>query len=177
MIGQEDAAGALASVERTRRRAGELRGYAHGGDIVLAWGLVWLVCNLATQFAPLWGHQTWPFGVTAAVIFSMIRGRASGKGDWRVFATTCTALGLLALVSLVTEVKGSDEANVLISLFVAAAYVAAGIWSGARYAWAGLAIAAFASAGWFVDREHLNLWLGLGGGGAFILTGLWMRRA
>lgn len=30
---------------------------------------------------------------------------------------------------------------------------------------------------WFVDREHLELWLGVGGGGLLILSGIWLKRA
>lgn len=60
MIGQDDAVSALASIERTRQRAFELRGYAHAGDIVIGWGLVWLVCNLLGYFAPSgWRSRCW----------------------------------------------------------------------------------------------------------------------
>lgn len=43
--------------------------------------------------------------------------------------------------------------------------------------WIGLAIALAVILGWFVFPAWLYLWLGLGGGGALLLSGLWLRRA
>ena len=178
-IPRDDAASALASIERTRRISDTLRGYAHAGDIVAAWGLVWLVCNSLTYFYPVWGPNSWPVGIVLASIWSVLRGR-KGRGDppgWRAAATAATTIGLLVLVALITGVEGPAQANALISIFVAAAYVWTGIWAGSRFAFVGLFIAAMVVMGWFVDREHLYLWMGIGGGGALLLTGLWLRRA
>lgn len=175
MIARDDAAAALASVDTARARAGELRGYAHAGDILIAWGLVWLVCNLLTHVF-VWGAQSWPFGVALAVVWSIVRGRR-GHGDARAGLTSLVVFAGVALIMLVTGVRDPMTANVAISLTVAAAYVVIGIWTGARFAWIGLALAALVLAGWFVDRTHLYLWLGLGGGGALLLSGWWLRRA
>jgi hypothetical protein len=180
MIGHEDAASALAAIDRTRRRSFELRGYAQAGDIVICWGLVWLICNLSTYFAP-GVHWAWPAGVVIGTLWSAWRGRgqrrAAGKADWRGFATAVTIAALVVLVSAIAGIDSADQGNALISAFVAGGYVLQGIWSGPRIAWIGIAIAGFVFAGWFLDRAHLDLWLGLGGGGALILSGLWLRRA
>ena len=70
-IGSEDAASALASVDRTRRRAFELKGYAHSGDMMIVWGLVWLICNWATWLGgPRW-HLAWPVGDGIATVFKI----------------------------------------------------------------------------------------------------------
>jgi hypothetical protein len=179
-IGHDDAANALAQVSRTRRRSFELRGYAEAGDIVLAWGLVWLVCNLLTWFAIGPGANSWPIGIVLATFWSVWRGRrhsAPRGGDWRPIATAATTMVLVLLVALVAGIGGQREINAVISLFIAATYVWMGIWGGLRFAWTGLFIAALVCIGWFVDRAHLELWLGIGGGGALIATGLWLRRA
>jgi len=176
MIGQDDAVSALESIERTRQRAFELRGYAHAGDIVMGWGVVWLVCNLITYFAPE-ATFAWPVGIPLAVIWSIWRGRGQGKGGWRAPATAGAIFALVAMVIAITQVETPAEANALITAFVATGYVIQGIWIGQRFAWIGLAIAACVGVAWFIDREHLELWLGIGGGGALILSGLWLKRA
>lgn len=181
MIGQEDAASALGAVERTRRRAFELRGYAHSGDIVLGWGLVWLVCNLATWFGGPVAGLAWPVGVTIGTLWSIVRGsrgtpRGAG-GGWRVYASIGAIVGAVALLMQIAEVRNYAQGNAMISLIVAASYVGMGVWTGPRFAWTGLVLAAMVCTGWFLDRAHLDLWLGVGGGGALILTGLWLRRA
>lgn len=176
MIGQDDAASALDAIERTRQRAFELRGYAHAGDIVMGWGLVWPVCNLLHYFAPQ-VTLAWPVGIMLATVWSIFRGRRQGKGNWRASASIGTVLALVVLVVFIAQVDSSAQGNALISAFVAAVYVLQGIWTGQRFAWIGIAIAAFVLIAWFVDRAHLELWLGIGGGGALILSGLWLRRA
>lgn len=176
MIGQDDAASALDAIERTRQRTFELRGYAHAGDIVIVWGLVWLVCNLASYAAPK-GVVAWPFGVVIATLWSIWRGRGHGRGDWRASATAAVTIALVVLVFQIAGISDSGQANALLSIFVAAAYVYQGIWWGRRFAWIGLVIAGCVIAGWFFDRAHLELWMGIGGGGALILSGIWLRRA
>jgi hypothetical protein len=178
-IAGEDAASALRDVERTRRRAVELSGYAHAGDSLIGWGLVWLICNLVTQLAPAWGNNSWLIGIPAAVAWSMTRKPRGGArgGGWRTVATALTAFGFFAALMLVAGIRDPLQANALVSLCVATAYVVLGIWAGARFAWIGLALAALVLAGWFFDRSHLYLWLAFGGGGALLLSGLWLRRA
>lgn len=179
MIGQQDAASALDAVSRTRRRSFELRSYAHAGDVLIVWGLVWLICNLATYFGGPAAGKAWPVGVVIASIFSAVRGRAQGNGAprWRAFASIGTIIVLVALVSIIAGIRSPDQGNALISIFVAALYVLQGIWAGPRFAWIGLLLGALVCVGWFYDRPHLDLWLGIGGGGALIVTGLWLRRA
>ena len=181
MIGQEDAAGALAAVQRARRRSFELSGYAHAGNIVLAWGLVWLVCNLAVHFAPRGGANAWAIGIPLATLYSIFHGRANrGKGpilDWRVAATVGVGFVFMALIAVIAGLDDPRQTNALISLFIAANYAVMGIWTGLRFTWAGIAIAAIVTLGWFFDRGNFYLWMGLAGGGALIATGLWLRRA
>jgi hypothetical protein len=181
VIGQQDAKVALASVERTRRRSIELSHYAHAGNIVLAWGLVWLVCNLMTHFLPPWGINSWPVGIVLATAFCIVHGsrrpRTGDAGDWRVYASVGTVIAAFVLVTLVAGVSDPRQTNAIISLYIAANYVALGIWTGPRYAWTGLFIAAVVMVAWFADRDHFHVWMGLGGGGALILSGLWLRRA
>jgi len=182
MIDRTDAAAALADIAQSRRRSIELSGYAHAGDIVLAWGLVWLVCNLAVQFVPQGGANSWPIGIVLASGFSFWRGArwppfGRAGPDWRIAATAGIALGFLVLVMVIARFADPRQANAVISLAVAAGYGAAGIWAGRRFALAGGFIALLVLVAWFFDRSHFHLWMGLGGGGTLVATGLWLRRA
>jgi hypothetical protein len=180
VIDQQDAASALASIETARRRSGELRRYAHAGSKLIGWGLVWLVCNLLTQFEPTWGARSWLFGVPIGILWSMRTpglGGGAGQGVGRYMLTGLAIAGFFATIFAVAGVKDPLQANAIASLTVAAAYIAVGIWTGARFAGIGLVLAALVLFGWFGDRAHLALWLALGGGGALIVSGLWLRRA
>ncbi|MEI9927270.1 MAG: hypothetical protein WDN44_05635 [Sphingomonas sp.] len=71
----------------------------------------------------------------------------------------------MALVLVITGNHDPRQTNAVISLFIAANYLALGVWTGPRFTWAGAAIAAMVLIGWFADREHFYLWMGIGGGG------------
>jgi hypothetical protein len=180
MIDRQDAASALASIETARRRSGELRRYAAAGDKLIGWGLIWLVCNLLTQFAPVWGPKSWLIGVPAGVLWSMTGpglGGESGEGAGRYALMGLAVFGFFAAILSVAGVHDPLQANAIISLTVAAVYVVMGIWAGPRFACIGLALAALVLGGWFADRSHIAFWLALGGGGALIVSGLWLRQA
>ena len=113
-------------------------------------------------------------GIAAAILFTIIRSPRRGNG--RVMTTIFTAGGFAAL--LLTMIHGDARIqNALVSLLVAAVYIVAGIWTGVRLVWIGLAIASAVMIGWFVFPAWLYLWIGIGGGGALFLSGAWLRRA
>ncbi|RYE03767.1 MAG: hypothetical protein EOP61_03245 [Sphingomonadales bacterium] len=181
MIDRKDAASALASIEQARERSGEFRRYAAAGNKLIGWGLVWLVCNLCTQLIPVWGSKSWLIGVPAGILWSMTGssglGGNRGRGSGRYALMALAVFGFFASVMAVTGVNDQLQANVIVSLTVATVYIVVGLWAGPRFAWIGLALAAIVLAGWFGDRAHLYLWLAVGGGGALLISGLWLRRA
>jgi hypothetical protein len=173
-IGTDSAGDALAAIQTTRRRSAELRGYARAGDHLIAWGLVWLVGNLTAQFAPAEANWAWMIGIAAAVLFQFFHSR--GRTDWRVLATVAGALGFYALAVAIVGIAPSLQ-PAFGSLVVAGIYVGMGIWVGPRFAWLGMVIAAVIVLGRFAFPAWLPLSLGLGGGGALIVSGLWLRQA
>ena len=179
---REEAAGALRDVDLGRRRSTALRGYTDAGSTIIVWGLVWLICNLATYFVA-GGYRSWMIGIPLGIIWSIahpyLGKRVRGNdADWRIPLSVLAAFVFLVLVMRVTGADGSHaQQNVLISLLVAVAYVIGGIWAGLRFALLGIALTLVICVGWFAYPETLLLWLGIGGGGALILGGIWLRQA
>lgn len=173
-IDREGAQAALDAVGRTRRHAGELRGYANAGNILMGWGIAWLVANLASQLDPSWARVAWPIAITGGVLWSVVRPRSGFDG--RIFGTAIAAAGYVVLM-LVLVRPDPRLANVLISLMVAVGYVVLGIWAGHRFALLGLALVAVILIGWFVVPLWLFACLALGGGGTLLVGGWWLRRA
>jgi hypothetical protein len=64
-----------------------------------------------------------------------------------------------------------------VPLLVATTYVLLGIWIGGRYAAIGIVIAILTMVGFLLLPAHFLLWMAGVGGGALILTGLWLHRA
>lgn len=176
-IDPREAAEALAAVRSTQRRSAEFRGYAVAGDHLIAWGLVWIAGNLAAQFVPAKANIVWGLGIAAAVLFQLIRARAArGRNSGRVFATVATGLGFAFVAVAVADIAPARQ-TAFASLLVAAIYIGMGIWVGARYAWLGLFVAVVVLIGRFLLPDWMPLCLAVGGGGAFLLSGLWLRRA
>ncbi len=174
MIDRDEADVALRDIAGARARAGELRGYALSGGVLIAWGLVWLVCNLASQIDPVHGPASWGMGVPIGIAASVL---TPGRRDLRVFGVIAIAMAFVVGVIAITGAASPRSFGVLVVWLVAASYGVLGLWVGRRFLIVGAALAACALIGWFVVPDLLFLMLGLGGGGVLILSGLWMRRA
>lgn len=179
-ISQADAAAALRSVDSARQHGAALRRYSSSASTVAFWGLIWLVCNLLSQFFP-WGMKSWLVGTPIGILWSMFHPlpRREGAGmDWRWPLSIFAIFFILWLMGIVArphlDARSSDT---LISLVVALAYIVTGIWSGMRIALLGIVLLGVICLAWFVFPAWLFLWLGIGGGGALILGGLWLARA
>ena len=140
----------------------------------MAWGLTWIAANLTSQFAPLMANWVWLGGIAASILFTIVR--SPRRGDGRIIATVSTAAGFAVLLMMMIQGDARIQ-NAMVALLVAAIYVGIGIWTGIRLVWIGLAVAVAVILGWFVFPAWLYLWLGIGGGGALLLSGLWLRKA
>jgi len=144
------------------------------------WGVIWLVCNLLSQFFP-WGVNSWTIGVPIGTIWAMLHPlpRPKGSGmEWRIPLSIFATFFILWLMGIVARPQlDARSGDALISLVVALAYIVTGLWSGLRIALLGVALLAVICLGWFVFPAWLFAWLGIGGGGALILGGIWLARA
>lgn len=169
---------ALGEVEAAQAQAAHLAQYARQGDVLLAWGAVWLVCNLVSQFTPQQSRWTWPLGVLLGLSASVVarrgverrHGRRAGLGFLAVSA-------LLAGVFAVSPPRTPAAADAVISLCVAATYMLAGVWGGARWLVLGASLFALILLGWFAASAWFFLWMAVAGGGALILGGVWLKGA
>ena len=81
-------------------------------------------------------------------------------------------------VGLITAMVEADvrEASVIIAIAVASGYAITVIWAGLRFAFLGGLVTVSTAVGWWFLPELLFLSLGLGGGTALLLGGLWLKR-
>lgn len=163
----------LASITSARRKAIELRNYRQAGSTVTAWGLVWLSGYSAQQFVPYAAPWIWLIGWVVALIWTLTRPRTTY--DVQVLATWGVALAFMGLLMFAIQADARITA-MLFGLVLAASYAVLGIWAGKRFASLG-ALALFTSCiGWWLVPQWLFIVLALGGGGALIAGGLWLRR-
>jgi hypothetical protein len=173
-----EAAAALREVEQAGRRTQALTFSAAAGPQVMAWGVIWLVCNSFVQFGPPWAPAIWLPGVVLGTGLSIWLARRCGGVGWdlRRGATFLAIIGFVNALILGLAVTDPAQCNYLISLVVAVGYILAGLWRSGRLAWAGLVLAVLVLVGWWAVHPWFTLWMGVVGGGTLILTGLWLRR-
>ena len=151
----------------------------------MIWGVVWIVCNLAVQFAPTF-YWSWPIGVTLGTIGSIGIGAtmakpkdgfSSQRGSWRHFANWLLVMGfIVALFCVIAPIRSNREAHSIFGLVFGFLYVGFGLWTGWRLIALGAALVALTLFGFYGVGHWYPLYMGLVAGGALFLGGLWLRR-
>lgn len=182
-ISKEDAAQALGEIDQARGRLHEATAYEHAAPFLVIWGLVWLVADLLTQFAPRF-RLAWSVCVVAGIVASFAVGFAMGRkslpaqagSDWRQAATWFVVMAMVFSLFLVIPVTSDREVHSVFGLVFGFIYVIVGLWMGWRVAALGVALVALTLIGFYAVGAWYPLFMGVVAGGALILGGLWLRR-
>jgi len=196
----EEAAQMLREVESIGTRSGQLRSYRYAAPQLMLWGVLWLIGYSASDLAPTYAGQVWigitvfwallyffyftrrgamaPASNTAATpMRSAEAARIQRRFRLRFFGLYAVACLLIFGTALIMRPQGIEMAA-YVPLLLACIYMGAGIWGGGRrYVAIGAVLAVLALAGYFLLPSHFLLLMAVGGGGALLLTGLWLRSA
>lgn len=187
MISAEEAANTLKEVASTEKRSAEAYSYSLSAPYCFVWSAVWFLGYGAEAVVPR-SHPAWMWlgwwwmalTLTGAVVCTLI-GRAQhahrpGR-SWRMAALFGIIwLFTLALFSVIHP-KNDLQVGAYFPLLFSAVYTAVGLWMGMRYILVGAFVALATLGAYFFLREYFLFWMALVGGGALLLTGLWMRKA
>lgn len=194
-VTKQEAQGALDEISRVSEKTRQALAQGPSPQILMLWGLVWVVGNVATQFAPMKGGLVWMVaGSLGAVGTYVMKSRYAS----RVTHTDGTsdpnmrkigwAWGILfaygVLWVIILNPAGGDRSGATISRQVSAffstipmfAYVLGGIWFGRFYVILGLAVTAGTVIGLFFFPAFFWIWMAVFGGGALLLSGLYMKQ-
>jgi len=190
-ISRDEAAQALSDINDARSRVDKLHGYGDAAPFLMLWGMVWLVANSTTQFAPALGDMAWMIGILIGTTLTIVlatlqakrrdvRDASQGSQSAQVAIRMGVSQGVILafFVAMMTIVWPLDarQFNALVSLFWACAYMGAGVWIGMRLFWIGAITAVAILFGYFNIEQYYSLWMGIAGGGSLIAGGLWLRR-
>ena len=179
------AAQALHEIAAARGRVWRAMAYGYAAPYLVIWGFVWLGANLVSQFAPRL-TLTWIvadlLGLAAsfAVGFAMVRS-PSGRferagGGWRNLGVWLLVLAFLVALVLVVPITNARQAHTVVGVTFGFIYLGMGLWMGWRLAVVGGALVALTLLGFYQVHAWYPLYMGLVGGGALILGGVWLRR-
>ena len=182
-IGFEEARQALNTVQAATQRGTMLYRYRQASPHFILWGLVWA---LGYGMSDLWpAHAGWIWlgldatGVMASMLITRAdraRRDASQATTWRIAGLGLTLLVFFVAAFWVMAPQTGRQVSTFITLTVALAYTVVGLWAGPRWIMAGVAVCALSLIAYFHVPVYFNTWMGLVGGGALVLSGVWLRR-
>jgi len=186
-LSSDQAAESLKEIDRTQRRSGEARRYAHSSPAFILWGVIWMVGYTATDFYPHHSGALWAFlmlvGFAGQLGIGWQRARAGephpGMNRYAGLRMLASFIAIGCFVTATYAVFGhvgwKQQAS-FVPLLASLFYVLIGLWAGMRFVITGIAVAALTLGGFFYLPAHFLLWMAAVGGGALILAGLWMRK-
>jgi hypothetical protein len=179
-ITRDEASQALGEIDAADGRVRQSRAYARVAPFLIIWGLVWMACDLANQFAPQF-YWAWPIGVALGTLASFVVGYRMGKtasdaGDWRNFLVWLLVMAFVAALFFVVPVTSGREVHSIFGLVFGFIYVGLGLWTGWRLLALGAALVVATFVGFYEIGVWYSLYMGLVSGGALLLGGLWLRK-
>lgn len=181
-ISKEEAARALAAVQQANAATRSAVRAHHGHLHLWLWGLVWIAMALLAHTRGLAGVRLFPWLSGAGVVGSLLIGAIQHRQvrapvDRRFLGALGALVGFALLFPLVLHSAGAgpEAAFAYTALVVAQAYVVSGLWFGNYFTWFGLLLAALILVGFFAFPAIFWLWIAVCTGGAFLLTGCYVR--
>lgn len=181
-VSPDEARSALAAVREVEERARRAIGLAGGGPIVMIWGVVWLIGYLGGYFLVdeqkgiLWGLvDLLGIAGTLFVVSRLTR---------RVRDPIGPRIGLLWLLLIlygslwiwIARPESGLEIGMLAATMAMFGYVVLGLWIDLVFLWIGLGVTVLSIALYLLAPETFEIWMGLLGGGALLLSGAYIHR-
>jgi hypothetical protein len=182
MIDSQQASEALSDIGEIVRRVRQSQIYHLGSLIMILWGALVFVANIATYLAPRYGGYIWiavnVVGVacTLAIIASGYSGTGVRRFDFRMLVAYLLFFAFGHFCSTLLGHYTPRQQGAFWTIYFMLFYSMAGLWFGYAFIAIGLGISALTLIGYFYIGEAFPLWMALVNGGGLILGGLWMRR-
>lgn len=179
-ISKEQAESALRDVAQVGHRSATLYKYSKTSPYLILWGCVWMSAYGLSDALPSRTGLIWLIAdsVGAAVSIWIARGndQAIGKATGRFRFVILAILVFTMATFAILPPHSSKQVSAFIPMVIATTYILFGIWHGRRLVILGGLIGALTLSGFFLLHSHFNLWMAAVGGGALILSGVWLKR-
>jgi hypothetical protein len=175
----EEAAAALRQIEAAQRRSRTLHGYENTAPQWILWGVIWVLGYGLAELFPAWRGMQWLVLVPAGIAGGFVLTRRSpGKhaAAWRIAGVIMILQVFFWIAFALLWPVTQRQIDAFPPLVIAMISVAIGLWLGWRFVVTGVSVAGLTVAGFYFVHSHFDLWMALVGGGALILSGLWLKR-
>jgi len=179
-LSADDASAALADIESISRRVKQSSIYRASSLILIGWGALVALGNLAASFAGPSTGRVWialnVVGV-AMTIALLARTRHAGAAPLRALAAFGLFFAFGFVWCLLLGRMGPREQDAFWPTLFLFGYALAGLFIGRAFTLIGVGLAALIVAGYEGLGAGYDLYLALVNGGGLMLCGYWMRRA
>lgn len=187
-VTREEARATLRNVESVAQLVRGKLATGMTGPILILWGAIWAACFGLTHFAPAVGPWAWLVGDALGIAGTIFLSRHAGAEAvrsasaqhlwWQVFWFWFFLFLYANIWLAVLWPWRVGHVGLFLVTLIMFAYVVLGLWLGSRFLLClGLAVTALAGMGYalsFLVPGYLDLWLGSTGGGALLVSGLYL---
>jgi hypothetical protein len=182
-IDAKQAATALSDIDSIVHRVRQSTIYNLASLMLIWWGALIFVGNIATYLWPRNGGYIWiavnvvGLAGTFALGAHNSRRMNAGSFDFRMVAAVVLFFAFGILWSIVLGHFTPRQLGVFWASYFMMVYTIVGLWVGPAFVVIGLGITALALIGYFFSGGAFDLWMAVVNGGGLVLGGLWMRRS
>lgn len=194
-VSKQDALAALDEVQRVIDLTRKTIAQGCAAPLLILWGCIWAIGYGGSEFSPAAAPQIW-------LVLGIVGGLASWGLGWRyrsptrgpndrriglfwliLFVFAAIWMWLLGLSQLPHGGEGSPGGIAAARKFGAYwatipmfAYMVGGLWLGRFFIWLGAIVTGLTLLGYFFLGTHFSIWMAVTGGGALVLSGIFIRR-
>jgi hypothetical protein len=183
-IDAKEAASALSDIASIAHRVRQSTTYHLASQMLILWGALVFVGNVATYLWPRQGGYIWITVNAVGFLGSCAIGAFESRRmrlrtfDLRTVAAFVLFYAFGVLWSIGLGHFGPRELGVFWPTYFMMIYTIFGLWAGAAFVAIGLGVTVLTLIGYFfVPGAAFLLWMAVVNGGGLILGGLWMRRS
>jgi hypothetical protein len=184
MIDSRQASEALSDINDVVRRVRQSTIYILASLMLVAWGVMIFVGNLAEWTWPRYGGYIWItvnlLGILASAVISTFGYQRTGVRafDLRILTALLLFFAFGIFCSSVLGHFTPRQMGTFWPIYSMLFYILAGLWFGRAFVAIGVSITALTLIGYFfIKSDIFLLWMAFVCGGGLILGGLWMRRS
>lgn len=181
-VSPEEARDALHAVREVELRARRAIALAGVGPILMVWGVVWLVGNLGSTLltgsekGTLWLVVN-SVGVLATIfVVSRLTRRVRNPIGPRIGLLWLFLFAYGAMWIWMARPASAIEIGFLATTIAMFGYVILGLWLDKLFMWIGLGVTALTITLYLLMPGSFELWMGILGGGALLLSGVYIHR-
>jgi len=181
-IDPREAASALSDIEQIVHRVRQSTIYHFASLMLVLWGALIFVGNVATELWPRQGGSIWiavnVLGCAGSFAVGAVESRRMRlhRFDRRVVAAFVLFFAFGILWSIALGHFTPRQLGAFWPTYFMMVYTIVGLWVGAAFVAIGLGITALTLVGYFFVGGWFDLWMAVVNGGGLILGGFWMRR-